>query len=161
MRLCIFSINYFATEGRSFFIYAYLSNNKKMKKNPLLSLNQSLLVLRISVAIVFIAHAVVRLFLKGSLVQFGNYLNEKGFAGGVAIVWGITIFEIIGGIAMAMGYFTKWLTAGFIAMLIAGIIIIHAGFGWFVGEHGTGGSEYSFILIVALLVIMAADKKTA
>jgi putative oxidoreductase len=131
-----------------------------MKKIPSLSLHQSLIALRISVAVIFIAHAATRLFLKGSLAQFGDYLNQKGFVFGTAIVVCITVFEIAGGIAMALGYYTKWMAAGFIALLIAGISIIHASLGWFVGEHGTGGCEYSFILIMALTVLMA-DKEQA
>ena len=39
-------------------------------------------------------------------------------------------------------------------------ILIHANLGWFVGEHGVGGMEYSLCLIVALLVIAAADAET-
>ena len=36
-------------------------------------------------------------------------------------------------------------------------MIIHARLGWFVGEHGTGGMDYSLSLMVSLLVIAAAD----
>jgi len=54
--------------------------------------------------------------------------------------------------------YTRLLAAGFIILLLVGIVLIHASLGWFVGEHGTGGCEYSFILIVALLVI-AAEKR--
>ena len=38
-----------------------------------------------------------------------------------------------------------------------GIVLIHRHFGWFVGEHGTGGSEYSVALIVLLLIVIADD----
>ena len=39
-----------------------------------------------------------------------------------------------------------------------GIVLIHRHLGWFVGEHGTGGSEYSVALIVMLLVLATADR---
>jgi putative oxidoreductase len=130
-----------------------------MKKFPFLSLHQSLLVLRVSVALIFFSHAVVRILVKGSFAQFGESLNQKGWMFGNAIVLAITIFEMGGSIAMGLGFLTKHLAAGFIAMLLAGIVIIHAKLGWFVGEHGTGGSEYSFILIVALLVIAADNTR--
>ncbi len=83
-------------------------------------------------------------------------MESKGFPYGIIWVWGITAFEIIGGLLLAFGYFTKIISAGFIFLLIAGIILIHASLGWFVGEHGTGGSEYSFVLIMALIAIAAS-----
>lgn len=129
-----------------------------MKQFPFLSLKQTLLLLRISVALVFVTHAAVRL-INGTIPRFGSFLSTKGLPFGVTIVWAVTAFEIIGGLLLALGYFTKWLSAGFIIMLLAGIILIHASFGWFVGEHGTGGSEYSFTLIMVLLVIAAVHSK--
>lgn len=129
-----------------------------MQHFPFVSLPQSLVILRVSLAFIFLTHAVVRV-LKGTIDSFAYFLNNKGLVIGTALVWGITIFEIVGGIALALGYFTRWLSAGFILMLVIGVILIHASLGWFVGEHGTGGTEYSFILIMALVVIAAKDRK--
>lgn len=129
-----------------------------MRAFPFLSLRQCLVILRVSVAVMFLAHAVVRLLIHDSIPSFSAYLDGKGFPLATAIVWVITIFEIAGGLLLLLGFFVKWLSAGFIALLIAGIVIIHAGLGWFVGEHGTGGCEYSIVLIVALLVIAAAGE---
>ena len=124
---------------------------------PFLSLRQSIFFLRISVAVIFLAHAVVRLMLEGSLQQFAGYLDNKGLIYGTLIVWLVTLFEIAGGIALIFGYAVKWFSAGFIILLIVGCVLIHIERGWFVGEHGSGGCEYSYVLIVALLVIAAAE----
>jgi len=129
-----------------------------MQHFPFVSLSQSLVMLRVSLAFIFLTHAVVRV-LKGTTDSFAYFLNNKGLVIGTALVWGITVFEIVGGIALALGYFTRWLSAGFILMLVVGVVLIHASLGWFVGEHGTGGTEYSFILIMALVVIAAKDRK--
>lgn len=118
-----------------------------------LTISQRLVLLRISLAIVFLAHASVRLF-KGTISNFALFFQNKHIPFGLAIVWGITIFEIAGGLLLMFGYFKKWISIGLILMLLIGIILIHAQLGWFVGEHGTGGVEYSFILIIALFVIM-------
>lgn len=126
-----------------------------MKKTTLLSLETSLIFLRFAVAFIFLAHAVVRI-LNSTIERFGGFLEDKGFPHGVVWVYGITAFEITGGLLLMFGYFTKILSAGFIFLLVVGIILIHAGKGWFVGEHGTGGCEYSFILIAALTVIAAS-----
>lgn len=128
-----------------------------MRSFPFLSLRQSIFFLRLSVAVIFLAHAVMRLILEGSLQQFAGYLNNKGLVYGTLIVWLITIFEIAGGIALILGYAIKWFAAGFVVLLIVGCILIHIERGWFVGEHGSGGCEYSYALIVALLVIAAAE----
>jgi putative oxidoreductase len=129
-----------------------------MEKIPLISQSNSLKLLRVSVAFIFLSHSIVRIA-NSTVAQFGEFLENKGFPFGVVWVWGITAFEIIGGLLLAFGYFTKILSAGFIFLLVVGIILIHASLGWFVGEHGTGGCEYSFILIAALIVIAASDQK--
>jgi putative oxidoreductase len=129
-----------------------------MKAFPFISLHASLILLRISVAFIFITHAGVRIA-NNTIERFGSFLESKGLPLGTTTVWCLTVFEIVGGVLLALGYSQKWLSAGFILMLLSGIILIHASLGWFVGEHGSGGSEYSFILIIALLVIAAGDTK--
>lgn len=128
-----------------------------MQQYPFLTLKQSLLILRIAVAVIFLAHAIVRIC-NGSIPQFSEFMESKGLPYGVAWVWAITAYEISGGILLLLGKYTRWLSAGFIILLLVGIVLIHASLGWFVGEHGTGGCEYSVLLIVALLVI-AAEKR--
>lgn len=129
-----------------------------MKKFPWLSLSQTLVLLRISTALVFFLHALFRV-INGTTPIFGGFLETKGFPSGTSFVWAITAFELIGGVLLALGYFKKILSLGFIIILVIGIVLIHAKLGWFVGEHGTGGTEYSFILIMALLAIAATENK--
>jgi putative oxidoreductase len=129
-----------------------------MKNFPFVSPATSVAILRFTVAIMFIAHAVVRIT-GGTVNRFGEFLESKGFIAGVVIVWMLTAFEIFGGLLMAIGYYTRWMAAGFIVILLIGIVLIHAELGWFVGEHGTGGVEYSVVLIAALFVIAASAKK--
>lgn len=119
---------------------------------PFIGPSTSLVVLRVVTALLFIAHAAVRLS-RGTIPQFGAFLETKGLPIGAAWVWAITTFEIVGGIALAVGLGVRGLAAGFCAMLVMGIVLVHAQFGWFVGEHGTGGSEYSVALLAALVAI--------
>ena len=127
-----------------------------MKNFPFLKLSRCLSLLRVSVAILFMAHAAVRVA-NGSIVQFAGFMEAKGFIFATALVWAITIFELIGGALMIAGRWTKSLAAGFMLIAGAGIIVIHAQNGWFVGEHGTGGMEYSVLLLIALLVIASGS----
>jgi putative oxidoreductase len=72
-------------------------------------------------------------------------------------VWLITLFELSAGTLMILGKWVRWCAAGLFFIAAMGIVIIHFKLGWFVGEHGTGGMEYSLCLMVSLLVVAAFD----
>jgi putative oxidoreductase len=141
-------------------MFIYYFSKKNMKNFPFLSSSQSLLFFRIILPFFFVAHAVTRIA-NGTIERFAGYLSTKGFFATTAMVWGITVYEIIGGIALALGYYTKYLSLGFILMLIMGNIIIHYQNGWWVGEHGEGGMEYSCVLILGLIVIASTAKDSS
>ncbi|HMV09575.1 MAG TPA: DoxX family protein [Cyclobacteriaceae bacterium] len=129
-----------------------------MSRFPFISSDHAIALMRVVTALIFVIHATVRVV--GSTIdQFAAFLEDKGFSYGVLIVWCITIYEIAGGLLMAVGIFARWLAIGFMVIIVAGIFIIHAANGWFVGEHGTGGMEYSILLVAVLIVIATSDKK--
>ena len=129
-----------------------------MNKIPFLSLSQALVIARIATAIFFMAHAIVRI-MNGSIPQFGEFMEAKGFPNGVLVVWAITIIEIVAGTMLILNKCIRPSAFLLFAIDFVGIILIHRHNGWFVGEHGTGGSEYSVALIVLLLIIVAADNE--
>ncbi len=124
---------------------------------PFVPLPLALTLLRIGTATLFMLHAIVRVFTPGSIPQFGRALTHFGLPQGVLLVWAITVFELGGGLLMILGVRTRLMASGFAVILLTGIALIHRRLGWFVGEHGTGGSEYSVALLLALLVIAATD----
>lgn len=125
-----------------------------------LSLPRTLVVARIATALFFSIHAVVRIMV-GSIPQFGKFMESLGFPNGVIVVWLITILELTAATAMIAGFCVRCAAAALGAIAVGGIVLIHRHFGWFVGEHGTGGMEYSVALIVLLLVVASADGKRA
>lgn len=108
------------------------------------------------VALIFMAHALVRL-VNGSVPQFASFLESRGFPFGTVLVLMISAYEIVGGALLALGIRVKWVCAGLAIIVLLGIALIHAQFGWFVGEHGSGGMEFSWLLIAALLVLASFD----
>ena len=126
---------------------------------PFLSLDQAIILARVATAVFFMAHAIVRILL-GAIPQFGKFMEAAGFPYGVAIVWLITASEILCGLLLISGRYVRIAVLPLLAIAGGGIAIIHARLGWFVGEFGTGGSEYSVALIVLLLVIAAADRQS-
>jgi putative oxidoreductase len=128
------------------------------KRFPFLSADQSLILLRIVTAGLFMAHAIVRVA-NGTITRFAQFMETLGFPHGAIWVWGITIVEIVAGVLIIAGLRVRWAALALFCVAAGGIVVIHRDAGWFVGEHGTGGSEYSVALICALLVIAAADRE--
>ena len=130
-----------------------------MKNYPFLSLPQALAVMRIATAILFMAHAVMRI-VNGTIPQFAKFMTSVGFPYGETVVWLITIYEIGAGLLLILNRYVRIAATGLFAIAAIGIVLIHRHLGWFVGEHGTGGSEYSVALMVMLIVVAAADRKS-
>jgi putative oxidoreductase len=127
-----------------------------MTPKPKLYLPAALLILRGAIPLFFMAHALVRI-VAGTIPGFGGFLESLGFSHGVLLVWLITLYELGAGAGIALGIGVRWLVPGLLFIVSMGIVLIHFQLGWFVGEHGTGGMEYSFALIVGLLVLWAHD----
>lgn len=121
------------------------------------SLRHAVMMLRIVIALLFMAHAAVRIIL-GTIPQFGAFMESAGCPQGTALVWAITLTELAAGTAMIGNRYVTQAATVLFMIAATGIILIHRHFGWFVGEHGTGGSEYSVALMAALIVVIAADR---
>ena len=131
-----------------------------MQRFPFLPLPVMLPVMRYSVAVIFFLHAIVRVF-NGTIPRFADYLTSKGLPSGTGLVIAITVLEIGGSVLLVLDVWVRQVAAALFVMLLIGIILIHAENGWFTGEHGTGGIEYSFLLMIGLMVIAAAQKNKA
>lgn len=128
------------------------------KAVPFVSLGGALEALRVAVAVFFMAHAVTRIF-NGTIPRFAHFLEERGWPQGELLVWLITITEIGCGCLLLARRHVRWATLPLAFIAFMGIVIIHWQLGWFVGEHGSGGMEYSLSLLVSLLVVAAADRE--
>ena len=113
---------------------------------------------RASTAILLLIHGVVRMS-ANAVIPFGDFLNHVGFPFGNVLAWSITLFEIVGGVLLAIGIYTRYVALAFFIELLLGIILVHAKFGWFVVGHGSNGVEYSICLMNALSYIFFIDYK--
>lgn len=123
---------------------------------PTVSIRLALDLLRVTTAALFMAHAATRL-VKGTIPQFAAFLDTRGLPFPAMLVWFVTVTELTAGLAMITRRGVRWAAAALFVIGATGIVLIHARLGWWVGEHGTGGSEYSVALLVMLLVVAADD----
>jgi len=105
------------------------------------------LLLRLSLGTMFIAHALLKLFvftLPGT-AQFFQSLGLPGVLGYVTFA-----AELVGGILLVLGYRTRWVAAALVPIML-GATWAHAGNGW-VFSGPNGGWEYPAFWTVTLFV---------
>lgn len=114
-------------------------------------------ILRFALAVIFLSHGLTRAYM-GRVPPFGEALDSWGFPFGIAWAWGVTLFEIAGGLLLLAGRLVRPVCLLFVVQMIVGVIFVHWTHGWFVVGHGTYGMEYSFLLIAALSALYALTR---
>lgn len=109
-------------------------------------------ILRITMGIIFITHGLARLYY-GSVPDFGGFLNAQGLIIGLPLAWIITIGEVICGSLLALRRYVQYCVIFHAAIILGGLIFVHIPEGWFVVGHGSGGVEYSLLILAVLVVI--------
>jgi putative oxidoreductase len=111
--------------------------------------------LRVALAVIFIMHSVPGFFNNGVYLFGTEYLNKIGFAPvGLPLAYLIKLSHVVASICFLMDKFVKPLAWVTIAILVAGIVMVHAPQGWFVVGGGTNGVEFNFLLNFALLTLI-------
>jgi putative oxidoreductase len=107
----------------------------------------AVLLLRVSLGVVFIAHAWLKLDVY-TLPGTADFFNQHGFPGWTA--YPVFLLELIGGLALVAGAYSRWVAVALVPVL-AGALSVHWPNGWsFTAPNG--GWEYVAFLIAALLV---------
>ena len=118
----------------------------------------ALVIIRILLAAVMFIHGAARIS-NGTIGGFGEFLTSQGFPLGFYLAWAITIFELVGSVLLAAGFYAWIIALIFAVHLASGVYMIHAKEGWFVVGAGRNGMEFSFLLIASLLAIAYANYK--
>ncbi|MFL9924434.1 DoxX family protein [Herbaspirillum lusitanum] len=105
--------------------------------------------LRVTMGIFFLVHACVKIFIftPAGTVAFFSSLGVPGI-----LAYPIIALEVVGGIALVLGYYGRYLAIPLALDLAGAIVLVHgkAGFG-FTNPHG--GWEYLALWIVALIAV--------
>jgi len=117
---------------------------------------QAMAIVRVAIGSMMVIHGVTRIA-TGGVAPFGGFLESQGIPAGVALAWGVTLIEVLGGPLLVAGRFVRWLSLYFAAQLLLGIALVHFREGWFVVGAGRNGMEYSVLLIVAFGAVALAS----
>ena len=135
--------------------------NKYFDAFPYLSVNQGFFVLRVGLALFFMIHAVTRFTEPNYFAGLGVGMERFGMPHGYALGVMATTIELVGGTLMIFNRFAKWAALGFFGISSMGLAYIHLNLGWYVGEFGSGGCEFSVAICATALVIAAFDRQAS
>ena len=111
------------------------------------------LTLRIALGLMFIAHAYLKLAIF-TPAGFTGFLGQVGLPSFLA--WPIMLAELIGGIAILVGFHGRLVSLALIPILL-GALSVHAGNGW-VFNAPNGGWEYpAFLALTAFAHVLIGD----
>ena len=116
----------------------------------------ALAMIRVVLAALMFVHGAARISY-AAVDDFGAFLGSQGIPLGFFIAWGITLFEIIGGVLLAVGSYAWIIALIFAVELAAGIAMVHWREGWFVVGAGRNGMEYSALMILSFLAVAYAN----
>jgi putative oxidoreductase len=106
------------------------------------------LILRVSLGLMFIAHALLKImvFTPAGTVGFFASLGVPGW-----FAYPVMGAELIGGILLLAGIQTRVVALALVPVLIGSIVLVHGANGWLYTNEN-GGWEYSAFLIMASVV---------
>ena len=112
-----------------------------------------LFALRAALGIMFIAHAYLKIVIF-TVPGFQQFLGMVGLP--TILAWPIILAELIGGAAILVGFYGRWVSAALLPVLL-GALAIHAPNGWLFNAPN-GGWEYpAFLAVAALTHVLAGD----
>lgn len=112
-----------------------------------------LFVLRVSLGVMFIAHALLK-YAMFTMPGFAGFLGSIGLP--TALAWPIFLAELVGGVLLVLGVYGRYVSLALLPILI-GAFAIHFPNGWLF-TVSNGGWEYpAFLIAGSVAHILAGD----
>jgi putative oxidoreductase len=118
------------------------------------ALNLGLLLLRLAVGIVFIAHGWNHIFGGGKIAGTGRWFDSLGMRPGILHAWVASLTELGAGALLILGLLTPLAGAGIVGVMLVAWITNHRKNGFFIFRPGEG-YEYVMTLTFAGLAFCA------
>lgn len=119
------------------------------------SWDAALLLGRLALGVVFLAHGYQKLFVMG-VGNVGSFFEQVGIPAPLFFAWVVSLVEFFGGIAVILGVLTRWAALGLAVILIVAIFTVKLRVG-LIAPQGMGtGYELDLALLgLALMLLLA------
>lgn len=112
-----------------------------------------LLILRVMVGIVMVAHGYNHIFRGGKIQGTAGWFESLGMKPGKLHAWLASLTELAAGAALILGLLTPLAAGAIIGIVLVAFITNHRKAGFFVFNRPTEGWEYLMNLLAALVAI--------
>lgn len=112
----------------------------------------ALLVFRVVVGAVFIAHGWNHIFGGGKIAGTARWFEGLGMRPGIFHAWVASVTELVVGVLLVVGFLTPLAAAGVVGVMLVAWITNHRGNGFFIFRPGEGW-EYVMTLTVCGLAL--------
>ena len=119
--------------------------------NP--AFNLSVLLLRVTLGIVFLAHGVNHVFRGGRIPGTARWFESLGMKPGVLHAWLASLTELASGAMLLVGFLTPLAGAGVVGTMVVAWITNHLKNGFFIFRPGEG---YEYVMTLTLLGLAIA-----
>jgi putative oxidoreductase len=109
-----------------------------------------LLVLRVAIGIVMVAHGYNHIFGGGRIKGTAGWFESLGMKPGILHAWTASITELGAGLMLILGLFTPLAAAGVVGTMLVALITNHLRNGFFIFRPGEG---YEYVLTLILVAI--------
>ena len=124
-----------------------------------MTVDAALLVVRIIVGVIFMAHGAQKLFGVFGGTGLSGAMSEQGPGGGGIVGLLVAIGEFFGGFGLVAGFLSRFSAASIILIMAGAIAMVHGRNGFFMKD---GGFEYNLALIgLAAAVLIAGPGRFA
>ena len=117
-------------------------------------INAGLLILRIAVGIVMIAHGYNHIFRGGKIEGTAGWFESLGMKPGILHAWLASLTELGAGAMLLFGFLTPLAAGGVVGTMLVALITNHLKNGFFIFRPGEG-YEYVLTLVLTGLAIAA------
>ena len=110
--------------------------------------NLSMLLLRVVLGVVFLAHGINHVFRGGKIAGTGRWFESLGMKPGVLHAWLASLTEIGAGALLIVGLLTPLAAAGVVGTMVVAWITNHLKNGFFIFRPGEG---YEYVMTLTLV----------
>ena len=115
------------------------------------SVAMALLIGRLLLAVVFLAHGIRHIFGGGKIAGTARWFEGLGMRPGIVHAWFASLTEVGAGVLLVLGLLTPLAGAGVVGVMLVALITNHLKNGFFIFRPGEG---YEYVLTLAVMGVV-------